>query len=104
MSNSDHLVDNFCKDWVCHLDRDDRVSLGLFICFQLTKQFELGETKAAELAGMMIGKSDRAIREWIAHFNENGEIPESKQGKCQRSGVLWVNEDLNKISNQAHIY
>ena len=38
-SDSDHLVENFCEDWVCHLDRDDRVSLGLFLCFQLTKHF-----------------------------------------------------------------
>ena len=75
----------------------------LFLCFQLTKRFELGETKAAELAGMMTGKSDKAVREWRAHFNENGEIPGSKQGVYQRSGVLWVNEDLNKKSNQAHM-
>ena len=54
------------------------------------------ETKAEELTGMMIGKSDRGVQEWRAHFSENGEIPESKQGKYQRSGVLWVNEDLNK--------
>ena len=53
----------------------------LFLCFQLTKHFELGETKAAELAGMMIEKSDKAVREWRADFNENGEIPESKQVK-----------------------
>ena len=85
-SDSDHLVENFCEDWVCHLDRDDRVCLGLFLCFQPTKHFYLGETKAAELAGMMIGKSDRVVWEWRVHFNENGEIPESKQGKYKRLG------------------
>ena len=63
-SDNVHLVDNFCEDWVCHLYRDNRVSLGLFLCFQLTKQFQLGEINAAELAGMMIGKSEREIREW----------------------------------------
>ena len=36
MSECDHLVDNFCVDWVSQLDRDDRVSCGLFLCFQLT--------------------------------------------------------------------
>jgi len=57
------------------------VSLGLFICFQLTKHFKLGETKAAELAGIMTGISDKAIQEWRVHFTQNGEILESKQGK-----------------------
>ena len=80
-SDVDHLVDSFCEDWVCHLDRGDRDSLGLFLCFQLTKRFELGETKAAELAGIMTGKSDKSIQEWRVHFTQNGEIPESKQGK-----------------------
>ena len=95
-SDTDHIVETFCEDWVCHLDRDDRVSLGLFLCFQLSKYLQLGETKAAELSGMMIGKSDKAVREWRAYFNDNGEIPESKQGKYQRSGIVWNNEALNK--------
>lgn len=34
------------------------MSLGLFLCFPLTKVLELGEKKAAEIAGLMIGKSD----------------------------------------------
>ena len=89
----DFTVDNFCEDWVCHLERDDRVSLGLFLCFQHKKQFKLRETEAAEMAGLMIGKSDKAVREWRAYFTENGE---SKQGKYARSGILWRNEDLNR--------
>ena len=36
-----------------------QVSLSLFLCFQLTKHLTLGETKAAVLAGMMVGKSDK---------------------------------------------
>ena len=36
-SDVEHLAENFCEDWVSHLKRDDRVSLGLFPCFQLTK-------------------------------------------------------------------
>ena len=96
-SDIDHLVESFCEDWVTHLGRDDRVSLGLFLTFQLTKQLNLGETKAAELAGLMIGKSDRTVREWKTHFLENnGEIPEGKQGRYQRTSVMWGSEDLNK--------
>ena len=56
----------------------------------------MGATKAAELAGMMVGKSDRTVRDWRAHFMETGEIPESKQGKYIRTGVLWTSEELNK--------
>ncbi len=31
-SDVDHAVESFCEDWVCHLDRDDQLSLGLFLC------------------------------------------------------------------------
>lgn len=45
----------------------------------------------------MIEKSDKTVCEWRKQFFENDAvIPESKQGKYQRSGVLWSNEDLNK--------
>ena len=96
-SDTDHIMESFCDDWISHLDKDDRVSLGIFLCFQLTKQLDIGDTKAAELSGIMIGKSDRTVREWRTQFFvNNGEIPESKQGKYQRSGILWTSEDLNR--------
>ena len=96
-SDSDYMVERFCEDWISHLDRDDRVSLGLFLSFQLANHLKLGETKAAELASIMINKSDKTIREWRAHFFLNeGEIPENTQGKYQRSGIIWAREDLNK--------
>ena len=76
------------------------MSLGLFLCFQLSKLLDLGETKAAELAGIMIGKSDKVVREWRSYFTQNGEIPQSQQGGYQRSGVLWTNEDLNKKATE----
>ena len=53
-------IDEFCENWVLELDRDDQVSLGLFLAFQLNKVLAVGETRAAELAGMMIGRSDKA--------------------------------------------
>ena len=99
-SDVEHLQDSFCDDWISHLEREDRVSLGLFLCFQLSKHFDLGDTKAAELAGMMVGRSDKTVREWRKHFVEEGEIPESKQGKYQRSGVLWSDESLNRKATQ----
>ena len=57
----------------------------------------MGETKAAELAALMINRSDKTVHEWRAHLIENSrDIPESKQGKYQRSGILWASEELNK--------
>ena len=97
-SDSEHMTERFCEDWVSHLDRDDLVSLGLF---QLASHLNLGETKAAELASAMINKSDKTIREWRTHFFQNeGEIPESTQGKYQRSGIVWSREDLNKTATK----
>ena len=83
-SDTDHIVETFCEEWVSQLDRDDRFSLGLFLCSQMTRHLEIKETRAAELAGLMIGKSDKTIREWRKQFYENDGvhvIPESQQGK-----------------------
>ena len=40
-SDNDFLVEKFCEDWVLQLDRDDKVSLGVFLCFQLSKHVGL---------------------------------------------------------------
>ena len=45
---------------------------------------------------MVIGRLDKTVREWRRQFLEDGEIPESKQGKYQKSGVMWSSEELNK--------
>ena len=95
-SDADHLQESFCEEWISHFEREDRVSLALFLCFQLSKHFNLGKTKAAELAGEMVGQSDKSVREWRKKFLEEGEMQESKQGKYQRTGVLWSDEALNR--------
>ena len=93
----DHMIEAFCEEWVLQLDRDDALALGLFLSFQLSKHFNMGATKAAELAGLMIGRSDRTVRVWRTYFfNHEGQIPDCKQGQYQRTGVLWCSEDLNK--------
>lgn len=82
------------KDWVLQLDRDDKVSLGLFLAYQY---LSIGDTKAVELAGIMIGKSMMTIVNWRTYFLDNNcEIPESRAGKYERQGVVWNNEHLNK--------
>ncbi len=95
-SDSENLCEKFCEDFVLQLDADQRIGLGVFLTFQLEKHFQLGSTKAAELAGMMINRSDRSVRAWKTKFLETGELPDCKQGKYQRSGVLWSDESFNK--------
>ena len=99
-SHVHHVIESFCKDSVCHLERDDRASLGLLPCFHLSKLFDIGETKAAELAGIIVGKSNTGV-EIILH-TEWGNPPESagQQGGYRRSGLLWTNEDLNKKATE----
>jgi len=80
------------------LDSDQRRSLGIFLSFQLKKHFNLVSTKAAELARMMTGRSDKSIRAWKSMCLETGEVPDSMQRKYQHNGVLWYNESLNKKS------
>jgi len=83
---------------ISHLDRDNNiVSLGFFVCFQLKKQLDLGDTNAAEFAVMMIGRSDKTVCTCRSQFFEDdSEIPQSKQHKYQQPGRLWVRKKLTK--------
>ena len=53
------------------------------------------------MAADMIGKTDRSVRQWRTDMlNNDGVLLESKQGKYQRTGVLWNNEELNEKARQ----
>ena len=81
-SDTDYTDETFCEEWVSHLGRDDLVLRSLFLCFQLSRHLGVGETKAAELSALMIGKSDKIVREWRKSFYEHdGEIQETSQGR-----------------------
>ena len=61
--------------------------------------FKLNNTQAAEMAAQMVNKSDRTVRQWRTNLVENdGILLESKQGRYQRTGVLWYNEELNQTA------
>ena len=61
-SDKDFMTEEFCNDWVLQLNLG--VSLGLFLCFdQLSRTLDIGETKAAEYAALMIGRNKQTIRE-----------------------------------------
>ena len=95
-SNPSLKLEQHVEEWVCSLDRDDTISLGLFVAFHLEHMLSFTATKAAEYAAIMLGKSERTVRQWRSDFMENGEIPENKQGRYQRRGILWSSESLNK--------
>ena len=100
-SDTDHQRESFCENWMLQLDRDDRMSLGSFLVHNLKAHMGKGETEAAELAGMMVGRSERTIHDWESRFVANGFIlPDSKQGQYQRSGVLWKDEELNRKATE----
>ena len=62
--DGNHIVDSFCEEWVSHLDREDRTAVGIFLYVQMKTLLAKGETEAAELAGIMMGRSDKSIRDW----------------------------------------
>ena len=58
-------------------------------------------TEAAKVIGYVLGKSDCTVREWRSIFIANkGEFPDTLQGKYQQEGVLWQNEELNKLATK----
>lgn len=61
-------METFLENWVLSLDRDDTISLGLFLLHHLTLTLRIPKTKAAEFTSMMLGKADRTIRQWNADF------------------------------------
>jgi len=98
-SDTHHQSETFYEEWVVQLSRDDKYLLAMFLQCHLCKIIGKGDTEASELAGLMIGKSDRTIRAWRDKFyNNNCKIPNSEQGCYQHSGVLWQNE-MQKVCN-----
>lgn len=62
-SDTHHQIETFCEEWVTQLSRDDRYALGVFLQYHLCQTVGKFETEAAELAGLMIGRSDRTVRD-----------------------------------------
>ena len=97
VSAQSHPFESFCENWILQLDCGDRVSLGIFLAYNLKAHLGKGETEAAELAGSMVNRSERTIHDWQSKFVANDFVlPDSKQGQYQRSGVLWKDQELNR--------
>ena len=68
------------QDWITTLDRDDKKSLAMLLCFVFVKEFAFTETSTAKATGKIINKSDKMIRRWCTELiSNNGKCSESKQ-------------------------
>ena len=98
---SQDILGKFVEDWLETLDKEEIESVSLFLCYHLVRMFSFTETRAAEHAATMVKKSDRSVLRWRSEvINNDGVLPESQQGRYQRSGVLWQNEELNKKARE----
>ena len=96
-SAGDKLLSEFSQEWVSTLEREDKKSLAMFLCHILVSEFKYTWTNAAKFSADSIGKSERSVRKWRSDLiANNGKLPESKQGRYERSGILWSNEELNE--------
>ena len=43
-SDTHHLLDTFCEEWVAQLSLEDRILLGIFIQYQLSTVLQKGES------------------------------------------------------------
>ena len=93
---SQDILRDFAEDWLETLDKNEIKSISLFLCYHFVHAFSFIETKAAEYAASMMKKSDRTARRWRSALIDDEVLPELEQGRYQRSGVLWQNEELNK--------
>ena len=43
------ILADFCEDWLTELDRDDKKSLGIFLCYNLVKHFGMNNTEVSKI-------------------------------------------------------
>jgi hypothetical protein len=53
----------FAEDWLLSLDRDNVVSLSLFLTYNLVGLMNFTLTNAADYVGIMLNKSERTVRQ-----------------------------------------
>ena len=95
------FIEDYARDLVNGLDRDDLRSLSILLHYLLVCLLQLGATDASKWIADVSGKCERTIREWRATFVANkGSFPDTMQGRYQRTGVLWHNEELNELATR----
>ena len=97
----DDLVKNYAREWVNGLDRDDLMALCILLYYLLVYLLKVKMTDASKMIADLTGKCESTVREWRATFIENrGSFPDTLQGRYQRSGVLWQNEESSKLATR----
>ena len=93
-------IAEYASEWVESLNLDDLQSLSIFLWNLLLNVLEYQLlTDAAQVIAQVIGRCNRTVRQWRKVFViNNGSFPDSLQGKYQREGVLWQNEELNRLA------
>ena len=80
------------------------MSLALYIQHSLCKHGQVLTHRADGVAGDIVGKTERTVRDWRLSFSEAGALSESSRGKYQRP-LLWLDEDLNaKVRTYVRAY
>ena len=93
------LIKDYAREWVNGLDRDDLRSLSVLMHYLLVCRLQIGATDASKCIVEVVGKCERTIRDWRATFIANqGSFPDTMQGRYQRTGVLWHNEELSELA------
>jgi hypothetical protein len=68
----------------------------LLPCYFVLKELSFTETNAAALRARVICKKRKLFVAGALILSQMGVHSESNQGRYQRTGVLWANEELNK--------
>ncbi len=90
--------EDFCLEWMVTLDNDEKKSLAVLLCHFSAKHHGMKATESAQLAASFVGKNDKTVRRWRTGVLRNkGVLPQSKQGRYERKGVLW---HLNKMATR----
>ena len=58
------ILEEFVQDWILTLDKDDKKSLAMLLCYVFVKEFSFTETRAAEASARIVSKSDKTVRRW----------------------------------------
>ena len=81
---NDHVYSTY-KDWLFHLERDDKKMLAMLLYDNYVDRFKLLKTAAATEVSPLLGMSERTVRKWRKDFVSNGgEFSKYRRGKYQR--------------------
>ena len=71
IDNPELKLEQFLEDWLISLDREDKISLGLFLTYNLERVIpKMTSSLAAEYAATMMDKSECTIRNWHSDTRE----------------------------------